>query len=153
MTERTLIIVKPDGIQRHLAGEIISRFERKGFKLVAAKFVKLSRHQARQLYAVHKGRPFYEGLVKYLSSHPVLIMVWQAEGVVAMVRKMAGATFGYEADPGTIRGDLCCSRGYNLIHSSDSLKSAAQEISLFFQPEEIIEYELSDAPWLYGRND
>ena len=153
MTERTLIIIKPDGIQRHLAGEIMGRFERKGFKLVAAKFMQVCEEPARQLYAVHKDKAFFEGLVKYLSSAPVLVMVWEAEGVVDMVRKMMGATFGYDAEAGTIRGDFGCSRGYNLIHGSDSVKSAEQEIKLFFKPDEIIDYELTDASWLYGKND
>jgi nucleoside-diphosphate kinase len=153
MAERTLIIIKPDGIQRHLAGEIISRFEKKGFKLVAAKFMQVPLLLARQLYAFHKGKGFYEGLVKYLSSAPTLIMVWEADGVIDMVRKMMGATFGYDAQPGTIRGDFSCSKGYNLIHGSDSPASAGKEISLFFTPQEIIDYEFTDADWLYGKND
>lgn len=153
MTERTLIIVKPDGIQRHLAGEIIGRFEKKGLKLVAAKFVQISEELAGQLYAVHRGKPFFEGLIKYLSSAPMLVTVWEAERAIDIVRKMIGATFGYDAEPGTIRGDFSCSRGYNLIHGSDSPDSAEQEIKLFFSPDEIIDYELTDAHWLYGRND
>jgi len=153
MAERTLIIIKPDGIQRHLAGEIIRRFEKKGIKLVAAKFMQLSEELARQLYAVHQGKSFFEDLVKFLSSAPVLVMVWEAEGVIDMARKMIGATFGYEAEPGTIRGDFSCSKGYNLVHGSDSLKSAEQEIKLFFSPDEIIGYELADADWLHGQNN
>jgi len=153
MAERTLIIVKPDGIQRHLAGQIIARFERRGFKLVAAKFMRISQKLGRRLYAVHKGKPFYEGLVKYLSSVPSLVMVWEAEGIIDMVRKMIGATFGYDAQPGTIRGDFSCSKGYNLIHGSDRPESVEQEIRLFFRPEEIIDYQLADANWLYGKND
>jgi nucleoside-diphosphate kinase len=153
MAERTLIIVKPDAIQRHLAGEIISRFEKKGLKLVAAKFMQVPKELARQLYCVHQDKTFFEGLVTYLSSAPLLVMVWEAEGVIDMVRRMMGATFGYDAEPGTIRGDLGCSKGYNLVHGSDSPKSAQQEISLFFTPEEIIDYELTDANWLYGKND
>jgi nucleoside-diphosphate kinase len=153
MTERTLIIVKPDGIQRHLAGKIIGRFEKKGLKLVAAKFMQISEELAGQLYAVHHGKPFFEGLIKYLSSAPVLVTVWEAQGVINMARKMIGATFGYDAEPGTIRGDFSCSRGYNLVHGSDSHESAEQEIELFFSPDEIIDYELTDAHWLYGRND
>ncbi|MHC4476244.1 MAG: nucleoside-diphosphate kinase [Planctomycetota bacterium] len=153
MTERTLVIIKPDGIQRHLAGEIISRFERKGLKLVAAKFMQVSEDLARQLYEVHEGRAFFEGLVRYLASAPVLLMVWEAEGVIDIVRKMMGATFGYEAEPGTIRGDFSASRGYNLVHGSDSTVSAQAEIELFFSPDEIIDYELTEGPWLYGRND
>jgi len=153
MAEHSLIIIKPDGIQRHLASEIIGRFEKKGFKLVAAKFMQISEKLARQLYAVHQGKPFFEGLVKYLSSAPVLVMVWEAEGVIDMARKMIGATFGYDAEAGTIRGDFGCSKGYNLIHGSDSQKSAQQEIKLFFRPDEVIDYELADADWLYGKND
>jgi nucleoside-diphosphate kinase len=153
MAERTLIIIKPDGIQRHLAGEIISRFEKKGFKLVAAKFMQVSLQLGRQLYAVHKGKSFYEGLVKYLASAPVFVMVWEADGVIDMVRKMMGATLGYDAQPGTIRGDFSRSKGYNLIHGSDSPVSAEKEISLFFTSQEIIDYKFTDADWLYGRND
>ncbi len=148
--ERTLIIIKPDAVQRHLAGAIIERFERKGFKLVGAKFMQISEDLARQHYAVHKGKPFFEVVVKYLSSSPVLVMVWEAEGVINMSRKIMGATFGYEAEPGTIRGDFSCSRGYNLIHGSDSSESAEKEISLFFGSDEIVEYEFSDTLWLYG---
>ena len=153
MTERTLIIIKPDAVQRHLAGEIIDRFEKKGLKLVAAKFVRITEDIARKLYAVHQGKPFFEELVKYLSSEPIFVMVWEAEGIVNMARRMMGATFGYDAEPGTIRGDFSSSRGYNLIHGSDSTKSAEQEIKLFFKSDEIVNYELTDANWLYGRND
>ena len=153
MTERTLIIVKPDAIQRHLAGEIIGRFEKKGLKLVAAKFMQISEELAGRLYDVHRGKAFYKGLIKYLSSAPVLVTIWEAQGVINMARKMMGATFGYEAEPGTVRGDFSCSRGYNLVHGSDSPESAEQEIKLFFSPDEIIDYELTDAHWLYGQND
>jgi len=153
MTERTLIIVKPDGVQRHLAGEIITRFERKALKLVAAKFMQISEQLARQLYSVHQGKPFFEALVEYLSSAPTLVMVWEADGVINMVRKMMGATFGQSAEPGTIRGDLGCSIRYNLIHGSDSTESAEREIKLFFTAAEIVDYELSDADWLYDPNN
>jgi nucleoside-diphosphate kinase len=153
MAERTLIIIKPDGVQRHLAGEIISRFEKKGLKLVAAKLLKPDNELARQLYTVHKGKPFYEGLVRFLCSAPVLVMVWEAQGVIEIVRKMLGATFGFEAAAGTIRGDFGCSRGFNLVHGSDSAQSAAYEIALFFKPGEILEYEFSDEHWLYGKNE
>lgn len=152
-TEQTLIIIKPDGIQRHLAGEIISRFEKKGFKLVAAKLMHITEALAREHYSVHKNKPFYEGLVKYISSAPVLVMVWQAERLIETARKMIGATFGYEAKAGTIRGDFSCSRGYNLIHGSDSAESAKKEIELFFKPQELLAYELADEKWLYGKND
>jgi nucleoside-diphosphate kinase len=153
MAERTLILIKPDGMQRHLAGEIMARFEKKGLKLVAAKLLRPDIELAKQLYSVHKGKPFYEGLVKYLCSAPVLAMVWQAQGVVEIARRMLGATFGYEAVPGTIRGDFGCSRGFNLVHGSDSQKSAEYEIPLFFKPQELLEYEFSDEYWLYGKNE
>ena len=153
MTERTLIIVKPDGVQRHMTGKIVDRFEQKGFKLVAAKFMLISEQLARKHYAVHEGKPFFEGVVKYLSSSPVLAMVWQADGIIQMSRKMMGATFGYDAEPGTIRGDFGCSKGYNLIHGSDSPESADFEIPLYFAPDEIVDYQLADETWLYGKND
>ena len=153
MAERTLIIIKPDGVQRHTMGEIISRFERKGFKLAGAKFLQVSEATARKHYAVHKGKPFFEGVVKYLASSPVLAMVWEAAGVIEMARKMMGATFGYDAQPGTIRGDFSCSRGYNLIHGSDSPESAAYEIPLYFADKELVDYTFADTAWLYGKND
>ena len=153
MADKTLIIIKPDGVQRHLIGEIIGRFEKKGLKLVAAKFLRPDNTIATRLYAVHKGKPFYDGLVKFLCSAPVLAMVWEAQGVIEIARKMLGATFGYEAVSGTIRGDLGCSRGFNLVHGSDSAQSAAYEIPLFFKPEELVEYEFADEHWLYGKNE
>ena len=153
MAERTLIIIKPDGIQRHLAGQIIARFESKGLKLVAAKFMQISQALARRLYAVHKGKPFYEGLVRYISSSPSLVTVWDAEGVIKMTREMLGATFGFDALLGTIRGDFSCSKGCNLVHGSDSPEAAEQEIKLFFKEEEILDYRFSDEAWLYGKND
>ncbi len=153
MVERTLIIIKPDAVQRHLAGEILSRFEKKGLKLVAARFIQVSEVMAKQLYEVHKGKPFYEGLVNYLSSSPVMVTVWQGEGVIKMARNLMGATFGYDAQPGTVRGDFGCSRGFNLVHGSDSPESAEFEIPIFFKPEDIVDYNYADEHWLYGRND
>jgi nucleoside-diphosphate kinase len=153
MAERTLVIIKPDAIQRHLAGEVIGRFEKKGFKLVAAKFMQISEEQARQLYDVHQGKAFFGKLVKFISSGPVLLMVWEAEDIITMSRKMIGATFGFDAEPGTIRGDFGCSNRYNLGHGSDSVESAEMEINLFFQPDEIVDYKLTDACWLYGKDD
>jgi nucleoside-diphosphate kinase len=149
--ERTLIIIKPDGIQRHLVGRIVARLEQKGLQLVAAKFMQISQDLARQLYSVHRGKPFYEGIIEYLSSAPILVMVWQAEGVVTMTRKLMGATFGPEAEPGTIRGDFSCTNRYNLIHGSDSPESAECEIGLFFRDEEIVDYKFADEQWLHGR--
>ena len=153
MADRTLIIVKPDGVQRHLIGEIIGRFEKKGLKLVAAKFLKPDNAIAAKLYAVHKGKPFYDGQVKFLCSSPVLAMVWEARNIIEISRRMLGATFGYEAVPGTIRGDLGCSTSFNLVHASDSVQSAEYEIPIFFRPEEIVNYEFADEHWLYGKNE
>jgi nucleoside-diphosphate kinase len=151
MTERTLIIIKPDAVQRHLVGEIISRFEKKGLKIVAAKFLRLSEKQAAQLYAAHVEKAFYKPLVKYISSAPILVMIWEADGIIDITRKMMGATFGYYAEMGTIRGDFSSSERYNLIHGSDSAESAQQEIKMFFSPNEIIDYKFTDALWLYGK--
>ena len=151
MAERTLIIIKPDAIQRHLVGEIIGRFEKKGLKLIAAKFLQLSEKQVGQLYSVHRKKTFYKALVKFLSSAPILVTVWEAEGIIDMARKMMGATFGYFAESGTIRGDFCCSERYNLVHGSDSPESAEQEIKLFFTPNEITNYKLSDDQWLHSK--
>ena len=151
MPEQTLIILKPDAIQRQLAGKIISRFENKGFKLVATKFMQISKDLALRHYGVHQDKPFFESVVKYISSAPVLVMVWEAQGVIDMARKIMGATFGYDAQPGTIRGDFSSSTTYNLVHGSDSPKSAEEEINLFFKPHEIIDYKLINAHWLYGK--
>jgi len=151
MIESTLIIIKPDAIQRQLAGEIVTRFEKKGLKLAAAKFMQISKELARQFYSVHQEKEFFDDLVKFISSSPVIVMIWQADGVIDMARKMLGATFGYDAQPGTIRGDFGCSNRYNLAHASDSTESAEYEIKLFFSPDEIVDYKLSNADWLYSK--
>jgi len=150
--ERTLIILKPDAVARRLMGEILTRIEKKGLKLVAAKFMTISRELAEKHYDVHKGKPFFESLVGYLSSGPSMVIVLESTNVISMMRKIMGTTFGYTAEPGTIRGDFGCSRGYNLIHGSDSPESAAYEIPLFFKPEEMAEWQFSDSGWLYGRD-
>ena len=115
--------------------------------------MRISKELASEHYAAHKDKPFFKGVIEYLSSSPSLVMVWQADGVIEMARKMMGATFGYQAEAGTIRGDYSASRGYNLIHGSDSPESAKSEIGLYFKPEEIVDYQLSDEKWLYGKND
>lgn len=153
MAQKTLIIIKPDAVQRHLIGRIISRFEEKGLKVVAAKFMQIPEKLARKHYAVHEGKPFFEGVVSYLASSPSLVIVLEADGVIGMCRKLMGKTFGSEAEPGTIRGDFGASRGYNLVHGSDSPESAVYEIDLYFKPEEIVNYTLADTDWLYGQND
>ncbi|MGD0784188.1 MAG: nucleoside-diphosphate kinase [Sedimentisphaerales bacterium] len=148
MNERTLIIIKPDGIQRRLAGEIIGRFEKKGLKIVAAKFLQISLELAKKHYAVHKGKDFFDGAVKYISSGPVLVMVLEGEKVIEITRKMMGATFGYNAEPGTIRGDFGTSQTFNLIHGSDSPETAKYEIGLYFKPDEILDYQMPDQKWV-----
>ena len=148
--ERTLVIIKPDAVQRQLAGRIISRFEEKGLQIAGCKFMRISQELAREHYTVHKGKDFFEPLIKYITSGPVLIMVLQAEGVIAMARKLMGATFGNQAEPGTIRGDFGGSQGFNLIHGSDSTESAETEIKHFFNNNELVDYELTNKHWLYG---
>jgi nucleoside-diphosphate kinase len=147
--ERTLVLVKPDGVQRGLIGEIISRFEQRGLKLVAAKFVKVDLQLAETHYAVHKGKPFYDGLVKFITSSPVIAMVWEGPNVIAAVRQTVGATNPTAAAPGTIRHDLAIQTGRNLTHASDSPENAAAEIALWFKPDEIIEWERLQDPWLF----
>lgn len=146
--EKTFLMVKPDGVQRNLIGEIVSRFEKKGFQLVAAKLMQISRELAEQHYAEHKERPFFGELVDFITSGPVFAMVWQGENVIATARKMMGATNPQEADVGTIRGDYGIQVGMNIIHGSDSPESAEREINLFFKPEEIIEYDKTINKWI-----
>lgn len=150
MPERTLIIIKPDAVQRHLAGRIIARFESKGLKLVATKLMRIPQETARRHYAAHRDQSFFEPAVAFMTSAPSLLMVWEADGVVDIVRKMIGSTFGYDAQPGTIRGDFGCSQRYNLVHGSDSPESAEKEIKLFFASQELVDYDLADAAWLYS---
>ena len=148
MNERTLIIIKPDGLQRRLAGEIIARFEKKGLKIVAAKLLQISTVLAEKHYAVHKGKDFFDRAVKYISSGPVLVMVLEGEKVIEITRKMMGATFGCNAEPGTIRGDFGTSQTFNLIHGSDSPETAKYEIGLYFKPDEILDYQMPDQKWV-----
>ncbi|NP_571002.1 nucleoside diphosphate kinase B [Danio rerio] len=148
-TERTFIAVKPDGVQRGLMGEIIKRFEQKGFRLVAAKFVQASEDLAKQHYIDLKDQPFYAGLVKYTSSGPLLAMVWEGLNVIKTGRVMLGETDPFASKPGTIRGDFCIEVGRNLIHGSDSEKSAATEVSLWFKPEELVSYRSCAQEWIY----
>jgi nucleoside-diphosphate kinase len=147
--EDTLIILKPDALQRRLAGRILTRFEEKGLQIVAMKLVKLKRELVEEHYAPHRGKPFYAGLVRYMTSHPVVPMVLRGRRAVDVCRKLLGKTFGYDAEPGTIRGDFGISKSMNLVHASDSLESAAREIGLFFQSYEICESKPADLHWLY----
>ena len=140
--ERTLLIIKPDAIQRKLIGRIISRFEEKGFQIIALKMTQIPEAVIRRHYAAHEGKPFYEPLVRYMSAQPVVLMVARAKGAIAVARKMMGATFGANAEPGTIRGDFAISNRFNLIHGSDSPEAAEKEIALFFKPGEL--HEVAD---------
>ncbi|WP_416667122.1 nucleoside-diphosphate kinase [Egbenema bharatensis] len=147
--ERTFIAVKPDGVQRALVGEIIQRFEAKGFTLVGLKLLNVSRELAEQHYDVHKDKPFFSGLVNFITSGPVVAMVWEGEGVVASARKLIGATNPLSAEPGTIRGDYGVSIGRNLIHGSDAVETAQREIGLWFTDGELATWQPTIAPWLY----
>lgn len=147
--ERTFIAIKPDGVQRGLVGEVIKRFEQKGFRLVAMKFLQASEELLQQHYIDLKDRPFFPGLVKYMNSGPVVAMVWEGLNVVKTGRVMLGETNPADSKPGTIRGDFCIQVGRNIIHGSDSVKSAEKEISLWFKPEELIEYKSCAFDWIY----
>uniref|UniRef100_A0A8C2DDU1 Nucleoside diphosphate kinase n=1 Tax=Cyprinus carpio TaxID=7962 RepID=A0A8C2DDU1_CYPCA len=148
--ERTFIAVKPDGVQRRLVGEIILRFERKGFKLVGMKLLQASEEQLRQHYRDLREKPFYGGLVKYMSSGPIVAMVWQGLDVVKTARKMLGETNPADSLPGTIRGDYCIEVGRNVIHGSDSVESAQREISLWFEHHELFCWEECNEHWIYA---
>lgn len=146
--ERTLVLLKPDSIQRGLAGEVISRLERRGLKFAAMKLMKVSEELANRHYGEHVGKPFFDGLVKFITSSPIVAMVVEGENVVEVVRNTVGATNPIQAAPGTIRGDLGLTIGMNLIHASDSLESAKREIDIFFQPGEIVEYSRNIDAWI-----
>ena len=147
--ERTLIIFKPDAVQRGLCGEILSRFERKGLQLVGIKMMQIPAATAEQHYAPHKGKPFYEGLVRFMTSSPVVVLALQGKDAIAIARKMMGATFGSKAEPGTIRGDFGVSNSFNLIHGSDAPEAAQKEIGLFFKPEELVNWKPASQSWVY----
>ncbi|MDJ0599947.1 MAG: nucleoside-diphosphate kinase [Crocosphaera sp.] len=147
--ERTFIMIKPDGVQRGLVGEVIGRFEAKGFTLVGLKLMSVSKELAEEHYDVHKERPFFGSLVEFICSSPVVAMVWEGEGVVASARKLIGATNPLSAEPGTIRGDFGVSVGRNLIHGSDAIETAQNEISLWFSEKELSGWEPTLTPWLY----
>ena len=147
--ERTFVAIKPDGVQRGLVAEIIGRFETKGFKLVGLKQLKPSKDLAENHYGVHKERPFFSSLVNFITSGPVVAMVWEGEGVIASARKLIGATKPLEAEPGTIRGDLAVNIGRNVIHGSDGSDTASFEINLWFNEEELIEWTPSDNEWRF----
>ena len=146
--ERTFLMIKPDGVQRNLVGEIIQRFEAKGFTLVGLKMMQVSSELAEKHYAVHKERPFFPSLVDFITSSPVVAMVWQGEGVIASARKIIGATNPLNAEPGTIRGDFGISVGRNLIHGSDSPDTAKDEVSLWFSDTELADWTPAITSWV-----
>jgi nucleoside-diphosphate kinase len=151
MSERTFVMVKPDGVQRGLVGEVIGRLEERGLKLVAAKFMRIDRDLAETHYGEHEGKPFFEGLVEFITAGPVMAMVWEGEDATRQVRRMMGATDPAEAAPGTIRGDFGLDLGRNVIHGSDNEDPGAneREIDLFFEESELVEYDRIDEAWLY----
>lgn len=147
--ERTFLMVKPDGVQRNLIGEIVTRFEDKGFKLAGAKLMKISKELAETHYGEHKERPFFGELVEFITSGPVFAMVWEGEDVIKIARRMMGETNPADAAPGTVRGDFAMTVGKNIIHGSDSTESAKREIELFFEDEEILTFSKQDSQWIY----
>ncbi|APC48434.1 nucleoside-diphosphate kinase [Virgibacillus halodenitrificans] len=147
--EKTFLMVKPDGVQRNLVGEIVKRFESKGFKLAGAKLMVISDDLAKEHYGEHKERPFFGELVDFITSGPVFAMVWEGEKVITTARDMMGKTNPLEAAAGTIRGDFGMTVGKNVIHGSDSPESAEREINLFFDNSELVSYEKQDSSWIY----
>ena len=146
--EQTLVLVKPDGVQRGLAGEVVSRLERRGLKLVAMKLMQVNDDLAREHYGEHVERPFFPGLVSFITSGPIVAMVWEGKNAIALTRQTMGATNPADAGPGTIRGDLGVDIGRNIVHGSDGPESAQREINLFFQPGEILSYGRSTDAWI-----
>ncbi len=146
--ERTFLAIKPDGVQRGLVGEIIRRLEAKGFTLVGLKLMQVTKELAEKHYDVHRERPFFPGLVEFITSGPLVAMVWEGDGVVAAARKMIGATNPLTAEPGTIRGDFGISIGRNLIHGSDAIETAQREIALWFTAEELVPWQPAAVAWL-----
>ncbi|MBB6635386.1 nucleoside-diphosphate kinase [Cohnella thailandensis] len=146
--ERTYLMVKPDGVQRGLIGEIVGRLERKGLTLIGAKLMLVTEEQAKRHYAEHEGKDFYDRLMTFITSGPVFAMAWQGDQAVAAARQIIGKTNGLEAAPGTIRGDYALHTNYNLIHGSDSAESAERELGIFFQESELVGYDKTIQAWI-----
>jgi len=149
--ERSLVLVKPDGVQRGLVGEVIARLERRGLLLTGAKFMQVSRALAEEHYGIHKGKPFYDGLIAYITSAPVMAMVWEGPDAVAAIRQTMGATRPLEAAPGTLRHDFALEVGRNLTHASDSPENGAKEVALWFKPEELVCWRRAVDPWIFEK--
>lgn len=151
--ERTLVLIKPDAIQRGLTGEIIMRLEKRGLRIVASKFIQVEKSFAERHYAIHKGKPFYDGLVRYLISTPIMAMVWEGENAVKAVRQTMGTTDPLQADPGTVRHDLALKISRNLTHASDSPENAEKEIELWFSANELFPgWHRDTEEWIFGNN-
>ena len=150
MIERTLVLVKPDGVQRLLTGRILARYEERGLKLIGLKLVKVDRDLAERHYAVHKGKPFFEGLVAFITSAPLVAVALEGPDAIAFVRAMNGATRPTEAAPGTIRGDFAVEMGQNLVHASDSPESAETELGIWFKADELLSYGREIDKWVFG---
>jgi len=147
--ERTLILIKPDGVQRGLIGEIISRLERRGLRIIGGKFMSVSNALAEEHYAIHKGKPFYEKLIKYITSSPVLAMAWEGPNAIAAVRQTMGATNPTEASPGSVRHDFGLEIGRNLTHASDSVENGEKEVALWFKADEIVSWSRAVDEWVF----
>jgi nucleoside-diphosphate kinase len=147
--EKTLVLVKPDGVQRGLIGEVIKRLERRGLKLIGAKFISVSKELAETHYAIHKGKPFYDGLIHYILSAPVMAMVWEGPSAIEAVRQTMGATRPTAAAPGSIRHDFGLEIGRNLTHASDTVENGEKEVSLWFKPDELVHWERANDFWIF----
>ena len=149
--ERSLVLVKPDGVQRALIGEVISRLERRGLRLVAARFMQVSKELAETHYAIHKGKPFYDGLIAYITSAPVMAMVWEGPNAVAAIRQTMGSTHPSEAAPGSLRHDFALEVARNLTHASDSVENGEQEVSLWFGRDELVDWKREVDKWVFEK--
>lgn len=147
--EKTLVLIKPDAVQRGLIGEVTARLERRGLRLVAARFMQVSLELAEKHYAIHQGKPFYEPLIRYITSAPVMAMVWEGPNAIAAVRQTMGSTRPTEAAPGSIRHDFGLEVGRNLTHASDTVENGIKEVELWFSPDELVRWERSTDPWIF----
>ncbi len=148
MIERTFVMIKPDSVVRGLMGEVVSRIEAKGLKLVGARLIHMTEEQAKALYSVHQGKPFFNELLIFIRSAPVMVLAVEGESAVAVMRRLIGSTDAKEASPGTVRGDLSCSKSMNVIHASDSLDNAQRELAIFFAPSDLVSYRRLDEAWV-----
>lgn len=149
--ERSLVLVKPDGVQRGLIGEVVSRLERRGLRLAAAKFMQVSQALAETHYAIHRGKPFYDGLIQYITSAPVMAMVWEGPNAVAAIRQTMGATRPTEASPGSLRHDFALEVGRNLTHASDTVENGGKEVALWFTPAELVSWGRDVDRWIFEK--